>query len=39
VAGGSPIRQDRTVDLFRQNLERFLSGKPMVSQIDKRKGY
>ena len=39
VAGGSPIRQDRTVDLFCQNLERFLSGKPMVSQIDKRKGY
>mgnify|MGYP001217859658 CR=1 FL=1 len=39
VAGGSPIRQDRTVDLFCQNLERFLSGKPMISQIDKRKGY
>ena len=39
VAGGSPIRQDRTVDLFCQNLKRFLSGKPMVSQIDKRKGY
>ena len=39
VAGGSPIRMDRTVSLFCDNLERFLVGKPLLSVIDKRKGY
>ena len=39
VAGGSPIRMDRTVALFCDNLERFLVGKPLLSVIDKRKGY
>ena len=39
VAGGSPIRMDRTVSLFCDNLERFLIGKPLLSVIDKRKGY
>ena len=39
VAGGSPIRLDRTVGLFCDNLERFLVGKPLLSVIDKRKGY
>ena len=39
VAGGSPIRFDRTVGLFCDNLERFLVGKPLLSVIDKRKGY
>lgn len=39
VAGGSPIRMDRTVELFCDNLERFLVGKPLISVIDKRKGY
>lgn len=39
VAGGSPIRMDRTVVLFCDNLERFLVGKPLLSVIDKRKGY
>lgn len=39
VAGGSPIRMDRTVALFCDNLERFLIGKPLLSVIDKRKGY
>ena len=39
VAGGSPIRLDRTVGLFCDNLGRFLAGEPMLSVIDKRKGY
>ena len=39
VAGGSPIRMDRTVALFCDNLERFLVGKPLLSVIDKQKGY
>ncbi len=39
VAGGSPIRMDRTVDLFCDNLERYLVGKPLLSVIDKQKGY
>jgi phosphoglycerate dehydrogenase-like enzyme len=39
VAGGSPIRMDRTVALFCDNLERFLVGKQLLSVIDKRKGY
>lgn len=39
VAGGSPIRLDRTVGLFCDNLERLLVGKPLLSVIDKAKGY
>ena len=39
VAGGSPIRLDRTVDLFCQSLELFMSNKPLLSVIDKYKGY
>ncbi|MDE0040826.1 MAG: D-2-hydroxyacid dehydrogenase [Candidatus Poribacteria bacterium] len=39
VAGGSPNRDDRTVGLFCDNLERFLVGKPLLSVINKRKGY
>ncbi|MDE0297768.1 MAG: D-2-hydroxyacid dehydrogenase [Candidatus Poribacteria bacterium] len=39
VAGGSPHRDGRTVGLFCDNLERFLVGKPLLSVINKRKGY
>lgn len=39
VAGGSPIRMNRTVALFCDNLERFLVDKPLLSVIDKQKGY
>ena len=39
VAGGSPIRLDRSVGLFCDNLERLLVGKPLLSVIDKAKGY
>ena len=36
AADGSPHRM---VDLFCENLERLIAGEPMVSVIDKRKGY
>ena len=39
TAGGSPNRMDRTVDLFCDNLGRLIDGRPMLSVIDKRKGY
>ena len=39
VAGGSPLRLDRTVGLFCESLERFLVGQLPLSVIDKRKGY
>lgn len=39
TAGGSPNRQDRIVNLFCENLRRFLNGEDMLSVIDKKKGY
>jgi phosphoglycerate dehydrogenase-like enzyme len=39
VAGGSPLRQDRVVDLFCANLRRFRAGAPLEGIIDKGKGY
>ncbi|MFQ5873184.1 MAG: D-2-hydroxyacid dehydrogenase [Dehalococcoidia bacterium] len=39
TAGGSPHRLDRTVDLFCENLRRYLAGKPLLGVIDKEKGY
>jgi phosphoglycerate dehydrogenase-like enzyme len=39
AAGGSPLRQDRVVDLFCANLRSFRSGEPLDGVIDKTKGY
>ena len=39
AAGGSPVRKDRIVELFCENLRRILAGQPLFSVIDKRKGY
>ena len=39
TAGGSPNRQDRIVNLFCENLRRFLKGEDMLSVIEKKKGY
>jgi len=39
VAGASPLRMDRAVDLFCRNLRLFRAEKPLESVIDKRKGY
>jgi len=39
VAGASPQRMDRAVDLFCRNLVAFRQGRPLESVIDKTKGY
>ena len=39
TAGGSPNRDDRLLDLITANIERFRKGEPLLSEIDKRKGY
>lgn len=39
VAGASPRRMDRAVDLFCRNLRAFRAEGPLESIIDKRKGY
>ncbi len=39
TAGGSPNRQDRIVNLFCENLKRLEAGQPLLSVIDKKKGY
>ena len=36
---GSPACMDRLVELFCENLQRFLTGKPLLAVIDKQKGY
>lgn len=39
VAGASPRRGGRIVELFCQNLQRFRAGQPLLGVIDKVKGY
>ncbi len=39
ASGGSPLRLDRSIDLFCENLRRFTGGRPLLSVIDKLKGY
>ena len=39
VAGASPLRTDRAIDLFCRNLVAFRKGLPIESVIDKVKGY
>ena len=39
VAGASPLRMDRAVDLFARNLRAFQADQPLESVIDKHKGY
>jgi phosphoglycerate dehydrogenase-like enzyme len=39
VAGVSLKYDERAVDLFAQNLSRYLAGEPLLNQVDKRKGY
>ncbi len=39
ASGGSPVRGDRIVDLFCENLRRHLGGEDLLSVIDKSKGY
>ena len=39
TAGGSPARVARIVDVFCDNLTRYLEGRPLTGLIDKRKGH
>jgi phosphoglycerate dehydrogenase-like enzyme len=39
VAGASPYRLDRAVEVFVENLARDRAGQPLTGLIDKRKGY
>ena len=39
ASGGSPLRLDRTIDLFCENLRRYSQGEDLLSVIDKQKGY
>jgi phosphoglycerate dehydrogenase-like enzyme len=39
VAGASPYRLDRAIEVFVDNLTRDRAGQPLQSLIDKRKGY
>ncbi len=39
TAGGSPVRVARIVDVFCDNLRRYLDGRQLAGVIDKRKGY
>jgi phosphoglycerate dehydrogenase-like enzyme len=39
TSGGSPARMDRLTQLFSENLRRFLTGEPLLSVVDKKKGY
>jgi phosphoglycerate dehydrogenase-like enzyme len=39
VAGASPYRLDRAIDVFVENLARDRAGQPLRNLIDKRKGY
>ena len=38
-AGASQHRPRKTFEFFRDNLERYLRGEPLVNVVDKRKGY
>lgn len=39
LAGTSPLRADRAVNLFCENLRRYCAGEPLIALIDERKGY
>ncbi len=39
VAGLTPKYVDRLVDVFCENLKRFLNGKPLINIVDKKQGY
>ncbi len=39
LAGGTLPYLDRATELFRDNLERYVAGQPMVNVLDKQRGY
>jgi phosphoglycerate dehydrogenase-like enzyme len=39
IAGNSPELDERTFAVFEENLGRYLSGQPLVNEVDKRLRY
>jgi len=39
IAGMTPHYNERAADLFAENLQRYLSGQPLLNQVDLAKGY
>ena len=39
ISGSSPFYLDRAVDLFAENLERYLTGLPLFNRFDPQRGY
>jgi phosphoglycerate dehydrogenase-like enzyme len=39
ISGGTPRYMDRAVDIFCENLERYLAGKPLRNVVDPARGY
>ena len=39
IAGNSPMLWRRIMDIWLENIRRFLAGKPLINQVDKTKGY
>jgi len=39
IAGGSDLVNDRRLELFKENIRRFVAGKPLLNVVDKQKGY
>jgi D-2-hydroxyacid dehydrogenase (NADP+) len=38
-AGSTPVYFDRAIDIFCENLQKFLNNEPMINVVDKEKGY
>ncbi len=39
VSAFSPRYDDRVVDLFAENLRRYLAGEPLINPVDRRRRY
>jgi phosphoglycerate dehydrogenase-like enzyme len=39
VSGNSPLLWRRVMDIWVENIHRFLAGRPLINQVDKQKGY
>ena len=39
ISGGSPNYEDRAVELFAENIRRYLNGEPLLNMVDKSRSY
>jgi phosphoglycerate dehydrogenase-like enzyme len=39
TSGWSPNRQVRLIDLFAENVRRYVNGQPLINVVDKQRGY